>query len=87
MIPNGSRLLATISQVRAARGLLGWSQGRLAEAAGLSVATVKRYETASDIKVSDEAIGVLELALERAGVIFVAENGDGPGVRLRKKRK
>jgi hypothetical protein len=23
-------------------------------------------------------------ALEAAGVIFVAENGDGPGVRLRK---
>jgi hypothetical protein len=24
-------------------------------------------------------------ALEAAGVIFVAENGDGPGVRLRKR--
>jgi len=26
-------------------------------------------------------------ALEAAGVIFVAENGEGPGVRLKKKRK
>jgi hypothetical protein len=29
----------------------------------------------------------LQSALERAGVIFVAENGEGAGVRLRKKRK
>jgi hypothetical protein len=28
-----------------------------------------------------------ELALESAGVIFVEENGDGPGVRLRKAAK
>jgi hypothetical protein len=27
----------------------------------------------------------LQHALEAAGVIFVAENGDGPGVRLRKR--
>jgi hypothetical protein len=26
-------------------------------------------------------------ALEAAGVIFVDENGDGPGVRLKKRRK
>jgi hypothetical protein len=29
----------------------------------------------------------VQTALEVAGVIFVEENGDGPGVRLRKKGK
>jgi hypothetical protein len=29
-------------------------------------------------------LAAIRAALEAAGVIFVAENGDGPGVRLRK---
>ena len=87
MTPNGSRPLTTISQVRAARGLLGWSQSRLAEEARLSLPTVKRYESSSPIRVSPDAIAALQRALERAGVIFVAENGGGPGVRLKKKRE
>lgn len=87
MTPNGSRPLTTISQVRAARGLLGWSQSRLAEEAGLSLPTVKRYESSSSIRVSPDAIAALQRALERGGIIFVAENGAGPGVRLKKKRK
>jgi hypothetical protein len=28
----------------------------------------------------------LQQALEAAGVIFIAENGEGPGVRLKKER-
>ena len=32
----------TIEQVRAARGLLGWSQSKLAARAGLSLPTVKK---------------------------------------------
>ena len=30
------------------------------------------------------ALTAIRTALEAAGVIFVAENGEGPGVRLRK---
>lgn len=29
-------------------------------------------------------LSLVRAALERAGVIFIAENGEGPGVRLRK---
>jgi transcriptional regulator with XRE-family HTH domain len=79
--------LATIPQIRAARGLLGWSQTRLGDEAGLSLPTVKRYETGSAQRVSEDAVTAMQAALERAGVIFVAENGDGPGVRLKKKAK
>ncbi len=77
--------MISIPQIRAARGLVGWSQTRLAVEAGLSLPTVKRYETASALKVSDAAVGAIQAALEAAGVIFVDENGEGPGVRLRKK--
>jgi transcriptional regulator with XRE-family HTH domain len=64
---------------------MGWSQTRLGEEAGLSLATVKRYETGSALRVSEDAVNAMQNALERAGVIFVAENGEGPGVRLKKK--
>lgn len=34
--------------------------------------------------VSADAIAAIRRALELAGVIFVEENGEGPGVRLKK---
>lgn len=74
----------SIAQIRAARGLLGWSQVRLADAAGLSEPTIKRTE-GGKASVSTEAVVAIQRALEAAGVIFVAENGEGPGVRLRKQ--
>ena len=75
------------AQVRGARGLLGWSQSRLAQAAALSLATVRRYETGNGSKLSLSAVRSIHAAIEAAGVIFVAENGEGPGVRLRKERQ
>lgn len=83
MIQNWSSMNTTVAQIRAARGLLGWSQTKLGDAANLSLPTVKRFETGA-ASVSCEAIAAMRLALEAAGVIFVAENGEGPGVRLRK---
>jgi transcriptional regulator with XRE-family HTH domain len=73
--------------MRAGRGLLGWSQTELANEAGLSLPTVKRFETGRGANVSDDAIGKLVAALESAGVEFIAENGGGLGVRLRKQRR
>jgi predicted transcriptional regulator len=79
--------MLTIEQLRAARGLLGWSQSKLAIRAGLSLPTVKRVEGDLGPRVSDEARGKLRRALESAGVEFIDENGGGPGVRLKKKRQ
>jgi len=39
------------------------------------------------VSVSADAIEAIRTALEAAGVIFVEENGDGPGVRLRKGKR
>ena len=72
------------AQLRGARGLIGWSQTELAATAGLSLVTVKRYETGRGARVSTDAVERLCRALEAAGVEFIAENGGGPGVRLRK---
>ena len=74
----------TIEQLRAARGLLGWSQSQLAARAGLSLPTFKRLEASLGPRVSDDARFKLRRALEIAGVEFIDENGGGPGVRLNK---
>jgi len=78
------RYLITAEQLRAARGLLGWSQTELALQAGLSLPTVRRVETASGSHVSDEAREKLRRAFDAAGIKFLDENGGGAGVRFRK---
>jgi transcriptional regulator with XRE-family HTH domain len=70
----------TPAQCKAARALLGWSQTRLAEAAGLGRSTVTDLELGSR-EVSDELVAKLLAALERAGVEFI--NGKRQGVRLK----
>jgi transcriptional regulator with XRE-family HTH domain len=77
----------TIEQLRAARGLLGWSQSELAARAGLSLPTVKRVEAGTGPRVSDEARAKLQRALEAAGVEFIGECGEELGVRFRKQRR
>ena len=72
------------NQLRAARALLGWSQAEVARASGLSVPTVKRSEGHGAVSASTDAIAAVKAALEAAGVVFLPENGNGPGVALRK---
>jgi transcriptional regulator with XRE-family HTH domain len=87
MIQKGSSkisLIRTIDQLRAARGLLGWSQSELAARAGLSLPTVKRLEGGFGPRVSDDAQLKLQKAIEAAGIEFLDENGGGRGVRFRK---
>jgi transcriptional regulator with XRE-family HTH domain len=63
------------------------SQTQVATAAGLSVPTVKRAEADGGIRVSEDAMTAIASALKKAGVDFIAENGDGPGVRLRRAKR
>lgn len=73
------------SQLRAARSLLEWSQDQLATASGVSLPTIKRLEPGSaPLTTRVDTLEKLTRALETAGIVFISENGDGPGVRLRK---
>jgi hypothetical protein len=73
-------------QVRAARALLRWEQKDLAEASKVSLPSIKRLEGQPGLLAAQpRTIAAIREALEAAGVIFVDANGEGAGVRLRKK--
>ena len=77
-----------VRHVKAARELLRWDQRRLAEAADLSLASVRRYEAARGGVAEGIERGIIT-ALEMAGVVFVAsgDHDDIPvsgGVLLRR---
>ena len=85
-----SILKISIRQIKAARSLLGWSQDDLAVHSGVSKPTIGRLESddaADAIGGRRETGEKLVAALENAGIQFIAENGGGPGVRLRKLSK
>ena len=69
-------------QIKMARAALGWGVRDLAEKAGVTANTVTRIENGADAKQS--TVDAMRKAMETAGVIFIAENGEGAGVRLRK---
>lgn len=75
----------TSAQLRAARAMIKWDQNTLATAADISIPTVKRLEGGEGpLRGTYENISRIITALETAGVIFIDENGEGPGVRLKK---
>jgi hypothetical protein len=76
------------AQIRAARALLRWSADDLARKSALGLNTIKRAELAEDETSLTQANDLaVRRALEAAGVIFIDANGEGPGVRLRKKQR
>jgi transcriptional regulator with XRE-family HTH domain len=77
--------MITHAQSRAGRALLNWPQAQLADASGVSISTIRDFETAKRTPIGNN-LAAIRSALEAAGVEFIAENGGGPGVRLRKAR-
>ncbi|WP_319935983.1 helix-turn-helix transcriptional regulator [Lichenihabitans sp. Uapishka_5] len=75
--------MITAGQSRAARALLDWSQAQLADQSNLSESTIRNFEKGRAAPSVNNLAAVVR-ALEAAGCIFIAENGEGPGVRLRK---
>ena len=72
------------AQVRAARALIGWSQAKLAETAGVPVSSINEFETGSPGHFAEEALDKMRAALEAAGVVFLPkDDGGGIGVRMR----
>lgn len=73
----------TSAQLRAARALLDWSMVDLAKVAQVSISTIKRMEDERLRPATDRSIAPIQSALESAGVRFLDDDGQGPGVRCR----
>jgi transcriptional regulator with XRE-family HTH domain len=72
----------TSAQLRAARALLGWTVRDLSDKTGVHRNTISGLEAGTPPRASTAF--ALRHALEEGGVIFIEENGEGFGARLRK---
>jgi transcriptional regulator with XRE-family HTH domain len=68
-----------------ARAALGWGVRELAAAAKVSVDTVARFERGDELK--ERTVEAIQRVLEAGGIEFIDENGGGPGLRLKRRRK
>jgi DNA-binding XRE family transcriptional regulator len=71
------------SQIRAARALLGWSQGKLARVAGIGLTTLQRVERNEGVvKGNFSTMLKIQTPLEKAGILFTDDEAGEIGVRL-----
>lgn len=76
-----SNIMITPEQSRGARGLLDWSQTQLANAANVSLSTVRDYEKGRRIPIANN-LNAIQTALETQGIEFF----NGTGVKLHPKK-
>jgi transcriptional regulator with XRE-family HTH domain len=77
-------ILITGSHIRAARGLLGWTQKDLAKRGKVALGTLRKMEESEGhVGARTETLIRVTLALQKAGVEFLDD--EQPGVRLKKK--
>jgi transcriptional regulator with XRE-family HTH domain len=73
----------TSGQIRAARGLLGWSAAELSERASVSRRTLVKLEASAGVpQTTTRTMEKLREALETAGIEFIGTSEDGPGIRI-----
>ncbi len=77
--------MITGPQIRMAREGLEWSVRELAGRSGIAPMTVSRVENGAESLAG--TLQKIQTALEDAGIVFLPENGGGPGVRLPKARR
>jgi transcriptional regulator with XRE-family HTH domain len=75
--------MISAAQIRAARGLLGWTPRELARRAIVSDATVYALEHVLGLAANVDALAGVQATLEAEGIEFLG--GDAPGVRLHPK--
>jgi transcriptional regulator with XRE-family HTH domain len=74
-------------QIKAARGLLGWSLKKLARETKLAFSTVQRADAAKGVpRIASQSMEAIERAFDAAGIVFLSA-GDvrsgGEGVRFK----
>jgi transcriptional regulator with XRE-family HTH domain len=78
--------MLTGSQIRMARAALGWSVRDLAGRSAVSVSTINRAETNSDVPTTTRAnLQLLRTTFEAAGIEFIGRPDDAPGIRIHVK--
>ena len=77
----------TGSQLRAARGLLGWSAKMLAEFSAVSWSTIQRYEACGRVAIPDSDCRYrLSQTLKENGIEFMDDKTHWIGVCLKSPR-
>ena len=75
--------MLTSDQIRMSRAALGWSIAKLSEKSSVSVSTIKRLESQEGFTKATEAnLRLIRETLQAAGIEFIGDADDGPGVRL-----
>ena len=75
--------MISVYQIKAGRVMLGWSAVELAERAGVSPATIKKYEAQIGIPNANiRILGAVKSVLESAGIEFTGDPLVNPGVTL-----
>lgn len=78
--------MVTGTQIRAARALLGITAEELAELSNVGWATIQRFESSPEVpKAKGGTLERVVDALKEAGVEFLGDPIESPGVRLRRK--
>ena len=78
------RIRLTPRLCKAARALLEWQQGDLAEASGVPKPTISAFEARGGAaKLTHMNNRAVVEAFEKAGLQFIPENGGGAGIRMR----
>jgi transcriptional regulator with XRE-family HTH domain len=79
--------MISVCQIKASRVMLGWSAVELAERAGVSSATIKKYEAQTGIPNANiRILSAVKSVLESAGIEFTGVPLVNPGVTLLIKR-
>ncbi len=79
--PSDSQHRITPALCRAARGFLKWTQDQLAEQANVCGLTVRNFE--NEVTTPHRAtLAQIQMVFESTGVEFLAESGDGIGLRF-----
>jgi transcriptional regulator with XRE-family HTH domain len=75
--------MLTCNQICMSRAALGWSISTLSERSAVSVSTIKRLETeAGFLKATEANLRLIRETLEAAGIEFIGDVDEGPGIRL-----
>ena len=73
----------TAEQIKAARHAISLSNLEIAEATGIGIATLRRYEASNGVPKSRKGhLELLKKFFEARGIEFVGAPDEGPGIRM-----